>query len=145
MTQVSMKRSRAFVAVIEDDESVRESLPDLLGELGFDARTYDSAVAFLATDAIAHSDILILDIAMPGMSGQELQQELLHRGVDIPIIFITALIDDALHAALLQRGAVDCLHKPFADRDLREALERALARRPAKMSPVHQVSTEMSP
>ena len=132
-----MKRSRALVTVIEDDESVRESLPDLLREFGFAAQSHNSAEAFLASGAIAHTDILILDIAMPGMSGQDLHRELISRRVEIPIILITALIDKPLRAALLRSGAVDCLNKPFADKDLREALERALACRQAKMSPVH--------
>jgi len=119
---------RALVAVVDDDESVRESLPDLLRELGFAARPFESAEEFLAADCVADTRCLILDIAMPGMSGPELQRELIRRGHAMPTIFITAQSRQTLPPGLLQQGAVDCLFKPFSERDLRAALDAALPR-----------------
>ena len=79
-----------LVSVVDDDESVRESLPDLLKEFGFAVRAFSSPEEFLASDCIAQTRCLILDIAMPGMSGPDLQRELKLQGREIPIIFITA-------------------------------------------------------
>jgi len=118
--------SRPRVAVVDDDESVRESLPDLLRELGYEPRAFASAEEFLASDNIADTRCLILDIAMPGMSGPELQRELVLRGHTIPIIFITAFAGRSVPPALLERGAVACLIKPFSEQDLRGALAAAL-------------------
>lgn len=115
-----------LVAVVDDDESARESLPDLVRELGYAALAFSSAQEFLARDGIADTGCLILDVAMPGMSGPELQQELALRGHTIPIIFITALTDKTLASDLLARGAVACLFKPFSEQDLRAALATAL-------------------
>jgi FixJ family two-component response regulator len=117
---------RALVPVVDDDESVRESLPDLLRELGFESQAFISAEAFLASDCVDATRCLILDVAMPGMSGPELQQELVLRGISIPIIFITAKTDATLRARLLEQGAVACLLKPFSELDLRAALTAAV-------------------
>jgi FixJ family two-component response regulator len=117
---------RLLVAVIDDDESVRESLPDLLGEFGFAARAFSSAEEFLASDCIGQTRCLILDIAMPGMSGPDLQRVLKVRTPEIPIIFITASTDKAFRPQLIERGAVECLFKPFSDTSLLEALNSAL-------------------
>ena len=84
---------RPLVSVVDDDESVRESLPDLLREFGFATRTFSSAEEFLASDCAGQTRCLILDIAMPGMTGPELQQELIRRRQAIPTIFITANTD----------------------------------------------------
>jgi len=118
-------RSRPHVAVVDDDESVRESLPDLLRELGYEAKPFASAEAFLASGCIGDTRCLILDVAMPGMSGPELHQALLLEGRTIPVIFITALTAKSI-PALLQKGAVACLTKPFSAQDLRGALATAL-------------------
>jgi len=115
-----------LVSVVDDDESVRESLPDLLGEFGFNARVFSSAEEFLASDCLDRTSCLILDIAMPGMSGLDLQRELQLRGQKIPIIFITALKDEAKRARALEQGAVRILLKPFSDTALLEALNAAL-------------------
>ena len=117
---------RPFVAVIDDDESARESLPDLIRELGYASRAFGSAEEFLAFEGIADAACLVLDVAMPGTSGPELQHELTRSGRTIPIIFITALSDRAIASALLERGAVACLNKPFSDKDLHGALRAAL-------------------
>ena len=116
---------RAWVAVVDDDESVRESLPDLMRELGFAARAFASATDFLASDALEQTECLILDVAMPGMSGPELQCELALQGRKIPIIFITAQGDDKIRSTVLERGAVAYLLKPFTELELRSALAAA--------------------
>jgi CheY-like chemotaxis protein len=119
---------RILVAVVDDDESVRESLPDLLGEIGLAAKGFASAQEFLASDCIADTRCLILDIAMPGISGPELQHELIRRGHAIPTIFITARSRDSIPPDLFQQGTVECLFKPFSGADLRAALNAALQR-----------------
>lgn len=118
---------RPLVSVVDDDNSVRESLPDLLNDLGFAAKTFASAEEFLTANCAADTGCLILDIAMPGMSGPALQRELIRRGHAIPTIFITAQADESLPPGLLEHGAVDCLFKPFSDEALRAALETAFA------------------
>jgi FixJ family two-component response regulator len=114
-----------LISVVDDDASSRESLPDLLQMLGFASEPFASAEDFLASAAIAHTQCLILDISMPGMSGPELQGELGRLGLRIPIIYITAHFDLPLRVELLARGAVECLFKPFSERDLCSALARA--------------------
>ena len=121
-----MIQQRALIAVVDDDESIRESLPELLHLLGFAARPFDSAEAFLKSDAMPVTQCLILDISMPGMSGPQLQRELRNRYLNIPIIFITADVDQSLRASLLAAGAIDCLIKPFSEQALRSALNGAL-------------------
>ena len=116
---------RSLVSVVDDDESVRESLPDLLREFGFAARAFSSAEEFLVSDCVGQTRCLILDIAMPGMSGPDLQQELTLRRQDIPIVFITAHGDATVRARLLERGAVECLLKPFSEKALLKALNTA--------------------
>lgn len=115
-----------LVSVVDDDESIRESLPDLLREFGFAAQAFPSAEAFLTSALIDETRCLILDIAMPGMCGPELQRELKQRGYAIPIIFITAHGDAADRPRLIREGAVDCLLKPFSEADLLRALSAAL-------------------
>jgi FixJ family two-component response regulator len=117
--------ARPLVAVVDDDESVRESLPDLLQVFGFAVETFASAEAFLGSDRISDTRCLILDIAMPGMSGPDLQRELGRQRRRIPIVFITAHADETM-PRLIEQGAVACLLKPFNDIDLREALTTAL-------------------
>src|SRR3954471_5131452 len=121
-----MQKDRPLISLVDDDESVRESLPDLLKELGFSARVFSSAEAFLASDCINKTKCLVVDIAMPGISGPELHMELKLRHQEIPIIFITARRDDTVRAHMLQQGAVDCLFKPFGEAMLLAAIELAL-------------------
>lgn len=116
----------ALLSVVDDDESVRESLPDLLTEFGFEARAFSSAEEFLASDSVNRTGCLILDIAMPRMTGLDLQRELQLRGRKIPIIFITAQTDGALRARAFEQGAVRFLLKPFSDTDLLAAVKAAL-------------------
>jgi FixJ family two-component response regulator len=115
-----------LVSIVDDDESVRESLPDLLREFGFAAHTFSSAEEFLASNFIEQTRCLLLDITMPGMSGPDLQQELKRRRQEIPIVFITAQRDETVRSRLIEHGAVECLFKPFSETALHEALTTAL-------------------
>ena len=119
---------RPLISVVDDDESIRESLPDLLKEFGFAARTFSSAEEFLISESLNETKCLILDVAMPGLSGPELQRELTRRRQEIPIVFITAQRDATVRPRLIEQGAVECLFKPFSDSDLLEALNSALRR-----------------
>jgi FixJ family two-component response regulator len=121
-----MSKGRALVSVVDDDESVRESLPDLLRQFGFAAEAFQSGEAFLASDVINETRCLILDIAMPGLSGPEVQQELTRRRQTIPIVFVTGHGDLAVRPHLLARGAVECLFKPFGETALLDAVTAAL-------------------
>jgi FixJ family two-component response regulator len=118
--------TRFLVAIVDDDESVRESLPDLLRGLGFTAKVFASAESFLTFEDMSLIQCLLLDVCMPGMSGPELQQELMARGVRIPIIFITAQADASVRERLSQSGVKACLFKPFSELQLRVALDVAL-------------------
>jgi FixJ family two-component response regulator len=120
-----MNTAAILVSVVDDDESVRESLPDLLREFGLASNVFATANDFVQSAFIDETKCLILDIAMPGMSGPELRRELLRRGHDIPTIFITAHADFA-SAPEMREGIVDCLIKPFSGTALLEALKRAL-------------------
>jgi len=119
----------SLVSVVDDDESVRESLPDLIRQFGFCARAFSSAEAFLASDSLGETRCLLLDISMPGMSGPDLQQELTRRRQEIPIVFITATGDHTVRPRVLAQGAVECLFKPFSDAALFDALSAALRMR----------------
>ncbi len=121
--------NRSLVSVIDDDESVRESLPDLLKEFGFAVQAFSSAEDFLALGAVRETRCLIVDIAMPGMSGPDLHRELKLRRQEIPIVFITAHADQSVRPRLLRLGAVECLFKPFSDTALLGALNTALQER----------------
>jgi FixJ family two-component response regulator len=116
----------SLVAIVDDDESVRESLPDLLREFGFEVQAFTSAEEFLASDCVEQTRALLLDIAMPRMSGPELQQELTRRGHKTPIVFITANGDETTRLRMLAEGAVECLHKPFSEAALLRAVNAAL-------------------
>jgi len=116
---------RSLVSVVDDDESVRESLPDLLRAFGYAAQAFSSAEEFLASDCVRRTGCLILDVAMPSMSGPDLQRELTLRRKEIPIVFITAHQDETVRPRLLGQGAVECLFKPFNATALREALNAA--------------------
>jgi len=115
-----------LVSVVDDDESVRESLPDLLKEFGFAVQAFSSAEEFLTSDYVNKTRCLILDVALPGMSGPDLQRELTLRHQVPPIVFITAHEDDIVRSRLLERGAVECLYKPFSDTALFEAISAAV-------------------
>jgi FixJ family two-component response regulator len=115
-----------LVSIVDDDESVRESLPDLLRELGFAARAFSSAQQFLSSDCVDETRCLILDVAMPSTSGPELQQELKRLGKEIPIIFVTGRSDETIRAQVFKQGAAAFLLKPFSDSALLAAIKKAL-------------------
>jgi FixJ family two-component response regulator len=121
-----MSPKPSLVSVVDDDESIREALPDLLRQFGFAAEAFASAEAFLASEFVSETSCLLLDVAMPGMSGPDLQQELTRRRQKIPIVFITAYGDASVLRRLLGRGAVRCLVKPFSDAALLDAVGAAL-------------------
>ncbi len=121
-----MNSDPPLITVVDDDESVRESLPDLLREFGFDAEAFASAEAFLSSQAVDKTRCLILDVTMPGLTGPELEQELVRRGSHVPIVYITAHRDETTSERLLMHGAVACLFKPFSDSELQSALGSAL-------------------
>ena len=116
---------RPLISVVDDDESVRESLPDLLGEFGFAARAFPSAEEFLASDCVGQTRCLILDVVMPGMSGPELQRELKLLRRELPIVFITAQREETVRPQVLEQGGIECLFKPFSDTALLEAINSA--------------------
>ena len=117
---------KPLISVVDDDESVREALPDLLREFGFAVETFSSAEEFLQSDWISPTKCLILDVAMPGMTGPELYEELKKRGVDIPVIFITAHAIEKIRPRIQHLGSVECLFKPFSDTSLHAAIDAAL-------------------
>ena len=118
---------RPLLSVVDDDEMLRESLPDLLREFGFAARAFSSGQEFLSSEYLDETKCLILDVAMPGMSGLDVQRELKRRGQLIPIIFITGQKNDDIRRQALKQGAVKFLHKPFSDSTLLDAVNEALS------------------
>jgi FixJ family two-component response regulator len=118
--------ARPLLSVVDNDESVRESLPDLLREFGFAARAFSSAEEFLSSDCLDQTSCLIVDIAMPGMSGPELYQELMRHGWRIPVVFMTGQADETIRARVLEQGAAGFLLKPFTDEALLSVINKAL-------------------
>jgi FixJ family two-component response regulator len=116
-----------LVSIVDDDESVRESLPDLLKAFGFSVQAFSSAEAFLASEWPAQTKCLVLDMAMPGMTGPELHRELIRRRAGIPVVFITAHASEAVRPGVIDKSAVACLIKPFKPADLIDAIHGALA------------------
>jgi FixJ family two-component response regulator len=116
---------RKLISVVDDDEFVREALPDLLRSYGLEALPFACAEDFLASESLARTGCLILDVSMPGMSGPELQIELAARKIYIPIVFITANAD-SLDWEVLQRETVAFLTKPFSDAAILGAVNSAL-------------------
>ena len=117
---------RPLLCVVDDDEMLRESLPELLREFGFAARAFSSGQEFLSSGYVNETKCLILDVAMPGMSGLDLQKELKRREQAIPIIFITAQRDEDIRKQAFRQGAVKFLYKPFSDGALLDAVNEAL-------------------
>jgi FixJ family two-component response regulator len=116
----------SLIAIVDDDVSMRQSLPDLVERFGFAVRVFASAEEFLASDCVGQTKCLILDVALPGMSGPDLQRELSRRGQKIPIVFITGQANEDLRRQLLEEGAVECLFKLFKPTALLKALNTAL-------------------
>lgn len=113
------------ISIVDDDESVRQALKGLLRSAGFSADAFASAEEFLSSGQVHATSCLILDIRMPGMSGEDLQERLIASSAAVPIVFISAHGDEDVRARALQRGAVDFLQKPFSDEALLDAIARA--------------------
>ena len=120
-----MESVGALISVVDDDESVREALPDLLREFGFSAKAFASAQEFLDSRCAGKTKCMILDIAMPEISGPELKRKLEEMGFSIPTIFITAHAE-ACSKPEVRENAVACLIKPFSDTALQDAVKKAL-------------------
>jgi FixJ family two-component response regulator len=117
------------VAVVEDDPSMRRSIERLLNAHGYQTQGYASAETFLESDFVGKIGCLVLDIHLGNMSGIQLRSRLRDSGFILPVIFITAVDDEALEAEALNAGCVAYLHKPFAAKFLLSAIDKALARR----------------
>ena len=114
------------ISVVDDDVSMRQAIRGLLKSAGFHAEVFASAEEVLNSGRLSGTACLILDVRMPGMSGIELQERLIASGRMVPIIFITAHADEEERARALERGAVDCLQKPFTDDALLDAIAKAI-------------------
>jgi FixJ family two-component response regulator len=114
------------IAVIDDDDSVREAMTHLIGVLGYSVNAFASAEAFLDSDLLQTTDCVITDVQMPGMSGVELQQRLSAGGYCTPIIFVTAFPDEATRARVIRDGAAGYLSKPLRQASLLDCLDKAL-------------------
>jgi len=118
----------AMVFVIDDDESIRESLKSLIRSVGLSVRTFASADEFLQSERPDVPACLILDVRMPGLSGLDLQRDLSETNIHLPIIFITGHGDIPMSVRAMKAGAVEFLTKPFRDQDLLDAIQQALER-----------------
>jgi FixJ family two-component response regulator len=116
---------RALVAIVDDDESVRDAIGSLFRSMGFRTELFPSGEEFLAAPHLHDFSCLILDVQMPGMNGLELQQRLAAASHPVPIIFVTAFGDESTRARALRGGAVSFLSKPFSDDALLEAVQSA--------------------
>ena len=121
-----------LISVVEDDDSVRESLRRLVRSVGYAVQLFSSAEQFLNSDQFRETRCLILDVKLPGMDGLELQRQLIANRIEIPIIFITAHGDDAARVRALRNGALEYLFKPFTEEALLDAIHMSLTARPAK-------------
>ena len=115
-----------MISIVDDNDSVRESLQRLMRSVGFPVNVFASAEEFLDSDRLRNTDCLILDVRLPGMDGLELQRHLATSHSEIPIIFITSYEDDEVRARALNAGAVAYFLKPFNDEDLLNAIDAAL-------------------
>jgi len=115
-----------LIAIVDDDDSLRNSLDNLLRSVGFRAQGFSSAEAFLHANQAPDTACLILDVRLPGMNGLDLQRQMGAANCRIPIIFVTAYADDDVRVRALEAGAVDFLSKPCREEDLLQAIEAAL-------------------
>lgn len=122
------ERPASIVYIVDDDQSVRESLEDLLSSVGLCAISFPSAQHFMAGARLDVTSCLVLDVRMPGLSGLDFQDELAKAGVEIPIIFITAHGDIPMSVRAMKSGAVEFLTKPFREQDLLDVIQQSLTR-----------------
>ena len=121
-------KHKSLIAVVDDDQSVREALENLISSVGFEVKLFASSEDFLDSDVRLQTDCAILDVRLPGISGLELQQRLVAHGKSIPVIIITAQGDDQTQDEAVAAGAIAFLKKPFKEEVLLTALESALNR-----------------
>ena len=115
-----------LISIVDDDDSLRNSLDNLIRSVGFHAQGFSSAEAFLSSNQARHTACLILDMRLPGISGLELQRQIVAANWRIPIIFITSHADGDAQARALEAGAVDYLYKPFREEQLLNAIDAAI-------------------
>jgi len=115
-----------LVSIVDDDESVRDSMKSLVRSFGYRVETFGSAAEFLESSQVENTDCLVTDVQMPGLSGVELQNRLLSDGYHMPTIFISAFPNSQIEGRVLQSGAIAYLRKPFNDHELLEHLETAV-------------------
>jgi FixJ family two-component response regulator len=127
-------RSTPLISIVDDDESQRESTMGLVRSLGYRAATFASAEEFLQSDSVGNTSCLITDVQMPGLSGIDLQQGLIARGVEMPTIFITAFPEEGTRLRALTAGAFGYLGKPFSEESLIKCLDKAFGRQGEKIS-----------
>ena len=116
----------SLIAIVDDDESVRDAATNLFRSMGFPAVAFASAEDFLGSDAVATASCLVLDVQMPGMGGLKLQSHLAAIGRNIPIVFVTGYPDYRVRDKAMKSGAVCFLTKPFKEGDLLDGLKSAL-------------------
>jgi FixJ family two-component response regulator len=126
MREISGSSQGARIAIVDDDESMREAIETLIRSMGLSAKAFSSAEDFLTSSLARVFDCLILDVRMPGMTGVELQRQLISENRAIPIVFITAYYREEDRTKAIQAGAVDFLSKPFTERELLDAITRSL-------------------
>ena len=119
------------ISVVDDDASVRKAIKGLLKSAGFDPEIFASPEEVLNSGRLGGTACLIMDVRMPGMSGIELQERLIASGSAVPIVFITAHADEAERARAMERGAIDCLQKPFSEDALLDAISKVIETRSA--------------
>lgn len=122
-------KNTPLIAVVDDDQSVRDALENLISSVGFEVRLFTSAEAFLNSDAPSKTDCAVLDVRLPGMTGFELRRKLMADGHDIPSIIITAQAEDKDHLEAVTAGAIAFLKKPFREKVLLAAIDSALKRK----------------
>jgi len=115
-----------LISIVDDDDSIRNSLDNLIRSVGFHAQGFSSAEAFLSSNQAHDTACLILDMRLPGMNGLELQRQIVAANWRIPIIFITSHADGDAEARALDAGAVDYLYKPFREEQLLNAIDAAM-------------------
>jgi FixJ family two-component response regulator len=123
-----MAEPKAIVFVVDDDASVREGLGSLIRSAGLKIETFASAQEFLARPRADAPSCLVLDVRLPGLSGLDLQKRLAEVNIEIPIVFITGHGDIPMSVQAMKAGAVEFLAKPFADRELLDAIQQAIKR-----------------
>jgi RNA polymerase sigma factor (sigma-70 family) len=123
-----MKKADQLVFVIDDDPSMRTAIKELIEAVGLSCQTFESGQEFLEAKLPDIPSCLVLDVRLPGLSGLNLQRELMERGIHIPVIFITGHGDIPMSVQAMKAGAMEFLTKPFRDQDLLDAIEQATER-----------------